>query len=84
MPATSFYAFEMACGCGVNVEVGPTAKFIEDGTGDEWMAYFKPEAQSARAQDVVGTSGGSGDTFACLSCRPFEQLQTTKPKKKHK
>jgi len=84
MAVTVFHEFEMRCDCGEVVRVGPSAKFIGEDTGAEWTAYFKPEAQSARAQDVVGTSGGSGDTFACLSCRPFEQLQTTKPKKKHK
>ena len=82
MAVTSFYAFELPCSvCNETFHVGPSAQFIEDGDGGEWTAYFKPQAESARVVDVVGTSTGDGESFACLACRPFKQLGSPKRKK---
>ncbi len=83
MEVTSLYAFELPCsGCGEVFRVGATAKFLENDTGTEWTAYFKPEADCARAVDVVGTSEGDGESFACLECRPFKQLKPPKGMKR--
>jgi len=82
MAVTTFYAFVLpCCECGKTFRVGPMAKFLNEDDGAEYTAYFKPQAQSPRVADVLGTSEGSGETFACLKCRPFKQLESPKRKK---
>ncbi|KKM71457.1 hypothetical protein LCGC14_1430400 [marine sediment metagenome] len=60
----------------------PCAGNRQNDTGTEWTAYFKPEADCARVVDVVGTSEGDGESFACLECRPFKQLKPPKGMKR--
>jgi len=77
MAVQTYVAFILKClDCGLEVEVGPTHKFVGADSGEPRRAYFHPQANEG--DNAVGISSGTGSTFRCIQCHALRWAEAKK------